>query len=377
MFVKPKAELDYSLKAGNARFLWLDVWRGLAAFSILTYHIPGLSSYFFDANFLYVDFFFILSGFVLKPKFFSVENKFESKISFLEDRIRRLFPIAFIGLMIVFFTEIFSWIHEVTTKHFGESRAFGELRPWWSIIFALLFMQIFIPSANHWIGALWSLSVEWWTNVLGVLISGKQQILATFINLILGIALIFPFLISQKSNYWVGLSWNVGRGLVGLNLGILVRVFTEKKRKEVNAHFFYLILFSLPVGIWAVWHYLKWSGWPIAIILFSMAIAMTSYFANPDSNSGIASIARYLGKVSYGIYVYHQVVQAILGVLESLLHFGLFGLSELLTVMSCTILLTAVSNSFLEPFVVSKLDNWILRRKSQKEENLFGRATDF
>ena len=78
------------------RFETLDAMRGVAAFAVVIYHLDGLkmSVGIAPRGFLAVDFFFILSGFVVAHAYESARGEWLSWRAFL---VRRLIPALPVG----------------------------------------------------------------------------------------------------------------------------------------------------------------------------------------------------------------------------------------------------------------------------------------
>lgn len=86
--------------ATSGHFLVLDGLRGLAALFVLAHHVEesGLRFGLFSRGYLAVDFFFILSGFVLSHAY---DRRFAAGLawgSFMQLRLRRLWPVMAIGV---------------------------------------------------------------------------------------------------------------------------------------------------------------------------------------------------------------------------------------------------------------------------------------
>jgi len=88
----------------SARLPLLDGMRGIAAIGVMLYHAQGIFglSTMFNRGYMFVDFFFLLSGFVLT---LSAEPKMAhpgGATRFLRDRVRRLWPMIAIGIAVGF-----------------------------------------------------------------------------------------------------------------------------------------------------------------------------------------------------------------------------------------------------------------------------------
>ncbi|TCD23406.1 acyltransferase [Pedobacter psychrodurus] len=87
------------------RFLVLDMFRGIFASLVVLYHMSAFSdtpvlnnSFILNAD-MFVDFFFVLSGFVICYSYQSINSLTELKL-FLTKRIRRLYPLHLLMLLI-------------------------------------------------------------------------------------------------------------------------------------------------------------------------------------------------------------------------------------------------------------------------------------
>ena len=87
--------------AGAERFLLLDGLRGLAAFAVILDHTPAnVLGDLVPGRYLAVDFFFVLSGFVLAHAYGKRLEGGWSVLSFMRARIIRLYPLYLAGLLI-------------------------------------------------------------------------------------------------------------------------------------------------------------------------------------------------------------------------------------------------------------------------------------
>jgi len=131
----------------------LDVFRGLAAISVVLYHYTTRYNKIFDSSYsvnlkygwLGVPVFFILSGFVI----YLTVNKSEDALDFLKRRFIRLYPTFWVCLLITLGVEAFTgyFINEISVKDilmnftmfhqfFGFEHVDGA---YWSLLPELLF----------------------------------------------------------------------------------------------------------------------------------------------------------------------------------------------------------------------------------------------
>ena len=95
--------MNQERKTRSGRILALDSMRGLAALSVALFHYTygfnhGDTNYVFHKGFLGVQFFFILSGFVI----FMTVNKKPNLRSFVVGRFTRLYPAYWLSVVLTF-----------------------------------------------------------------------------------------------------------------------------------------------------------------------------------------------------------------------------------------------------------------------------------
>jgi peptidoglycan/LPS O-acetylase OafA/YrhL len=86
----------------RTRLLSIDAMRGLAALTVLCHHIEreyGLS-FGFPYGYLAVDLFFLMSGFVIAGAYEPRMNAHMGPLSFLAIRLKRLYPMIFLGALL-------------------------------------------------------------------------------------------------------------------------------------------------------------------------------------------------------------------------------------------------------------------------------------
>jgi peptidoglycan/LPS O-acetylase OafA/YrhL len=105
-------------KMQDRKFYVLDAMRGIAAFAVVQLHTQSLfGKRWFDHAVLAVDFFFMLSGFVLC---FAYQNRLDqgwSTRDFLKARFIRLYPLYFLGLAVA---ALFYLLRSHVGNHGGE-----------------------------------------------------------------------------------------------------------------------------------------------------------------------------------------------------------------------------------------------------------------
>jgi peptidoglycan/LPS O-acetylase OafA/YrhL len=157
------------------RFRALDGWRGVCALLVALFHIPVkthlISLPFFSNSWLFVDFFFVLSGFVIAHAYGMRLAKAPDMMVFVIKRFGRLWPLhavllgCLVALELARFALI-SWYGTVNRAPFTE----GNSVP--LILQNLLLLQAVRPEQLvSWNGPSWSISVEFWAYILFSLIT--------------------------------------------------------------------------------------------------------------------------------------------------------------------------------------------------------------
>lgn len=294
----PQMDMKANLKQ---RFVILDGLRGLAAFIIVPFHIWLGTSWYHAISYIFVDFFFVLSGFVLAPQLYSREKR--SSYQFLVNRVFRLYPI----LIPVFVCMIF-----INETPFLNEKLNSSHHSWMSYLGAFLLFQIFIGSLSTVHGALWSLSAEIFVNIVSTRLfpSGKK------IYLVL-VAGYFILIVGIFMNHRCNLGWTLvdyfpaaGRVIIGFYLGLLLRrKIDEKVGKNTLKNFktklvasILLVLLNCILMIKSEWYIV------LAGINFYWAISLVTRMNEEKFPNYFSKTCSYLGRISYGVYVWNIVI---------------------------------------------------------------------
>lgn len=155
----------------SGRFVGLDGLRGVAAIFVLSTHVAGESLFrHFPASYLAVDFFFVLSGFVLAHAYLDALQVGLTPLAFMRARLLRLYPLYCLGMLLGAFAYALRslWLNEFDAERFLASSVFGLLFaptppelsvrpthayplniPAWSLFFELFINFAFAVLAAH------------------------------------------------------------------------------------------------------------------------------------------------------------------------------------------------------------------------------------
>ena len=301
--------------SSSKRFVVLDGLRGVAALLVVLFHAErdGSPFYKLDPLFLMVDFFFVLSGFVLAPGLPSKVSSFgRDAASFVIRRVSRLWPVALVAIVLSTAVYEFSIWYTHST---GAGFDYDVTRTTKNYLAAALLMQIWISKSMMMVVPLWSLSAEWFVNLIYLPLSLLKRIAGPIVGIGLGYALLWNGLANDHE--WI--SWigpirgheALGRALIGFGLGMLTRSLFDALAGKFRWWLINFPLFAL--SLWLVWWLfgsyrdygytvLYWAGAIFALVVLQGAGISVSQDSIPGR------IMLRLGVLSFGIYAFHRTI---------------------------------------------------------------------
>ena len=304
------------MKLEGKTFAVLDGLRGIAALLVLTRHSETFWSVHLVRNYLAVDIFFLLSGFVIAHAY---DTKLaEGSLSagkFCWIRLIRLYPMYFLSLLLCFVLFFLKGVSQAGIG--GQSAREATLAFICGIVFVPFKMQgsTALFPLN---GPYWSLFCELCVNFIYVAI---RPVLSrrTLLCIVFGSA---AFMAYSSSIYgtmdvggnrgWVWFFGGLSRAGFGMFLGVLIyqdRIALTKHLKirgGVLLPFAFVVLVLLSPSSINGWEWLV----DMLIILFIFPVCILSAsFAIPTK--GWMKTCLILGSVSYPMYVLHKPVAQI------------------------------------------------------------------
>lgn len=291
------------------RFEALDAFRGLCALSVVVFHMHLVSSItewdFFRGSSIFVEFFFVLSGFVLTHGYGYKENlRFKS---FIKSRFFRLYPLHLFMFLIFLILELgkllaykfggFIFNNEPFTNRF----AINEIIP------NLLLIQSWTPFTNHLTFNFpsWSISIEFYMYILlflSIVIFKNKKVLSWVL-----ISMVAFLLMYFKSEFFVN---GVLRGLSCFFGGAITYIIYDKISERIKLSFFIGSMIELFLIIAVI--FIVQSSFENKSILASLLFFVTVFCFSFES--GIVSIilkTKYFqrsGELSYSIYMTHAAI---------------------------------------------------------------------
>lgn len=289
----------------------LDGLRGLAVLLVLWAHLPidsvpraiNLARYVFQPGYLGVDIFFVLSGFLITRILLVEKQNGRPLRNFLIRRSLRIFPIYYLTIVVLLF-----------------------VLPGMYLLWSALYLSNFVFSfdlSNNPLRHTWSLAVEeHFYLVWPVLIYGCAAATSRRIALwvLMPLSVVLAILTLAVSDRWLG-----GHGpdllyratpfrMLSLLLGAMLAYHENGLRQTPGR----LMKLALCTGLAAVFIIptgkLMPEGWLALNKMIGLALASTTVVALSiwafDQKSPVArplssATLSYLGRISYGIYLYH------------------------------------------------------------------------
>jgi peptidoglycan/LPS O-acetylase OafA/YrhL len=307
----------------RVRFAVLDSWRGICALLVAIMHFPAsgpLSESLVIRNaYLFVDYFFVLSGFVIAHRYRSSISNRAAYLRFAIVRLGRVYPLHLAVLAVFVAFELLRLtvpaLRGEGAPPFSDGNSIGEL-----INSLLLLNGVGMDVRLTWNSPSWSISAEVWTYLLfglAVLSLGRRHWIVFIPVIAAGMAAIYAW-----SPNHMDTTWHLGfvRCLYGFSLGALLYHFlgpvlvarhlgaAAPRVTSIAATCVELLALGAILGFVA----LAGKG-PVNILapwVFALAICVFGYEGGAVSRILNRRIFLWLGTLSYGIYMVHIFVQA-------------------------------------------------------------------
>jgi peptidoglycan/LPS O-acetylase OafA/YrhL len=310
------------ITASKPHYEILDGLRGIAALVILVFHILETHTIYTDKNliighgYLAVDFFFALSGFVIGYAYDDRWGKISFGI-FIKRRLVRLHPMV-----------VFGMIFGALLFYFGASTAYPLIAetPVWKVFLYMLLGILLIPTPPsidirgwkemHTLDApVWSLFFEYIANILYALFIRKFSNRALSILVFLSACAtvyLTVFVRGDVAGGWTLNGEHMQTGFIRLMYPffsglLLYRISkpTHIKNTFLWCSFLLITVLSVP-HIGAKGHYSMMNGlYEAAIIIFVFPLIVYFGASSEVKRKYIPEICKFLGDMSYPIYLIH------------------------------------------------------------------------
>ena len=347
----------------------LDVLRGIAILLVFFYHNFHFIKV-FEFGWVGVDLFFVLSGFLITDLLLNSQNKKNYFRNFYIRRFLRIFPLYYLTLIIFFsFAPYF-----FSQQNIGEYHYYSQNQIWfWSFLQNWFFVDKGL-SSSPFLSHFWSLAVEeqfylFWPLVL-FLVKDLRKARILTISLILIVLVMRVYIWIQYPGdmvkYYCNTLTRIDSVLMGCLLSIYIKSGREFSGRTVKIVLgFCLLYFAMSFGVMKnvknTNPFFSTIGYTVVSVFFATVI----YVFIKGNRQGLQWLQqsyalKYIGKISYGIYVFHIPVYLILSsafmdVFRQDLGLSYLNALLLIAIISLflTILASAVSFHFLEKPILS------------------------
>ena len=318
--------------ASNPRYEILDGLRGVASMMVVAYHLFETYSHdpmhqILNHGYLAVDFFFVLSGFVIGYAYDDRWNRMTLK-DFFKRRLVRLHPMVILGTLI-----------GALLFYFGDCSAFPLISetPWWKMLLLFLLGCTMLPALTSWDirgwsetnslnGPTWSLTLEYIANILYALFIRhfSKTLLCIFvigtafltIDLTMNLDVFNLFSANRSAAYTVIGGWSITPDQIYIGMTRLLYPFFMglllsriNKLIKIKRGFWWcsvliIVMLAMPRigGMENMWMNGAYEAFCILIICpLIVAIGAGSDIKGKKS----VAVCTFLGEISYPLYITH------------------------------------------------------------------------
>ena len=350
------------------RVLQLDGLRGIASFMVVMLHydksVLPLSVYSHFAirhAFIFVDFFFVLSGFVMAMNYADHLNNGQQFRSYLRKRFIRLYP------LLAYTTLIYLSVEILTSLVFPSSvQTPADPKQLLEMTMDTLLMTNATPLLGTSDGMnfpAWSISAEMISYlVFGWIMTscrGKARLMA-----IGGVMALSAAILMIHGRYFSGGEFGFARALLCFHAGVLTWLLPVN-RKMIGNKYAYLV----PAFIITALYLLKDAtgmqrniiGVALLPILFSVSILILTRTRGPLVEFLENRMMRFAGRISYSVYLNHAILLLVI----PRLIFNIAGIpktaqTELIT-FGLTMVILLIYSTLTFEFIEKKGGRWLNR----------------
>ncbi len=302
------------------RFETLDSWRGICAILVAMMHFPAsgmlAENAFVRSAYLFVDYFFVLSGFVIAHGYGQKLTDGASYTRFLVLRVGRIYPLHLAVLLLFVGFELLRLavpaLRGDGAAPFTEGNSIGALV---SNVFLLNGMGV--NDRLTWNGPSWSISAEMWTYVLfgAALLLLRRRLWIALVAAVL----ICPVILYLYAPRHMDATYDFGfiRCVYGFSLGVLLydlskRGFAPGAARDARSLMVWTVVeLAAVIAVVAFVSTTAHSALSFAApLLFTMVLGI--FIRERGLVSGLlrTRLFVWLGSLSYGIYMLHIFVQS-------------------------------------------------------------------
>ena len=313
------------MRIASGRIPAIDTLRGLAALIIIFWHypfffgpkpLPSTFAPFYTNGQAAVDVFFVISGFILSYVYLSRISDASDAWRYVVKRIARLYPLHFVTLIVVGAIFLGLWF---INGH--EAYVYTNRNPYHFVLNLLLLQYVGLQQGWSFNGPSWSISTEFWINIAFVvgllLVKPRRQLVLSLL-----VIAVCTWAITHWGQTWRGgpmwggwFEHNLARTACGFYAGVAVYMLW---RSVPGLPALGELALVLGVGLFLYLISLEPDG-PHEMLfgaLLTLVAAPLMVFGTATSallNAVCSStFGKWIGDISYSIYMWHFPVAAFL-----------------------------------------------------------------
>lgn len=304
---------------GLQRMLVLDGLRGVAAFGVINDHVMSHSlRALTPGRYLAVDFFWVLSGFVLALSYDARLRAHLNVLDFMRIRVIRFYPLYLLGLVIAVFALVIPVLRGWEAAPLDEiGCAFGV---------GLLFLPF--PPVYAWTGTmLFPLNSPSWTLFFELVVNAFYGVMAKLLTvrlLVVMLVLSAALLAIIEPQHAPGAGWkwpDIDAGLVRTFYCFFAGVLLFRIRPWFQlpsipawlAGTLYVVIIAIPTSDAArIWYNLA-----AALVFFPLLVGLSAHSVVTGMAARVCAV---MGVLSYGVYILHVPLKTIIDLI--FLHFS-------------------------------------------------------
>ena len=293
----------------EGKILYLESLRGIAALTVALHHFrvntPIADNTFVNNGWLMVDFFFVLSGYVIALNYQEEIRSWRTLVTFQAKRFLRLYPLHIVMLFVFLGIETAKYF---VTHHMGlvpDRSAFSANNAESFLHHISLTQSLFIDGTT-WNGPSWSISAEFYTYILFALVVLVFKARPSIYIAVSSVLVALGFLYLSRNGYTFG----IVRCLYSFFIGVLVLNCASVARWAVSTFAMTLVVGATVVGLSVS----EWPAFELVSLMFPPIFGlMILALVRSPVNGSLKRILEhrslvYLGTISYGIYMVHVAV---------------------------------------------------------------------
>ena len=337
------------------RFRAVDTFRGMAAIMVILFHLQHLTVLsgiaFIAKSDIFVDFFFVLSGFVITYSNYDRITNLASIKPFAIKRFKRLYPLHLFTLLLVLLFEIFrygvdQYVVKLANPVFNADKTFVSF-----LANLTLTQSLDLFDRTTWNGPSWSISVEFYTYLVWAfcLVLFRKNLL---IICSLCFGLIAWFIVRHHGSIIYNYDYGFVRCLYSFLIGMLT--YRLSRRLPPAGQYWPSSLSEallLGLTIYSVCVFTHAESWMMPF-LFALVILVFSREKGIISKVLAGDRFEFLGRLSYSYYLNHMIVLNVLDLLLfKIIKLPVSALGEslyILTCLACVHLLSVFTYRYIE-----------------------------